>query len=97
MDQYRDASYEVILLDSEPVGRLYVDRRKPEICIIDIAILPMYRNRGVGSALLHELLAESDRTQLYDVKACEHSTPYKKPTITKAGRTQLARRSPTVH
>jgi ribosomal protein S18 acetylase RimI-like enzyme len=61
-EQYRKASFDIILLDGEPVGRLYLDRRKSEIRIVDIALLPAYRNRGIGSALLHEILAEGART-----------------------------------
>ena len=58
--QMPNASYEVILVDGEPAGRLYVDRRPDEIHVVDIALLPDYRGRGIGSALLSDLLAEAD-------------------------------------
>jgi ribosomal protein S18 acetylase RimI-like enzyme len=58
MEQFAGAAFDVILLDGESIGRLYVDRRPDEIRIIDIALLPEYRNRGIGSRLITALLAE---------------------------------------
>jgi ribosomal protein S18 acetylase RimI-like enzyme len=58
--EFPDASYDVVLWDGVAVGRLYVDRRPTEICILDIALLPEHRRHGIGTALLRELLAEAD-------------------------------------
>jgi ribosomal protein S18 acetylase RimI-like enzyme len=55
-----DASYQVIVVDGKPAGRLYVDRADREIHILDIALLPAFRNRGVGSRLLRSLADEGD-------------------------------------
>jgi len=55
--QYNDASFEVILCDGEPSGRLYVARWPEEIRIIDIALAPAYRGRGVGTALITSSLS----------------------------------------
>ena len=60
-EHYPDAAFDLILLSDTPAGRLYVDRWDGEIRIIDITLLPEYRNRGIGGALLHGLLAEADR------------------------------------
>jgi ribosomal protein S18 acetylase RimI-like enzyme len=59
-DQMPDASYQVVLVDGEPAGRLYVERRGDEIRIVDISLLPEHRGKGLGTALLRELLAEAD-------------------------------------
>jgi ribosomal protein S18 acetylase RimI-like enzyme len=59
--QFGDASFDLVLEEGIPVGRLYVDRRDDEIRLIDIALLPEHRGRGIGSALLRELLAEAGR------------------------------------
>jgi ribosomal protein S18 acetylase RimI-like enzyme len=56
---YPDASFDVIEQDGVPIGRLYVDRRETELHVIDITVLPDYRGRGIGGALLGELLAEA--------------------------------------
>ena len=58
--EFADANFHVILDDGAPVGRLYVDRRADEIRILDIALLPEHRGRGIGGALLGALLAEAE-------------------------------------
>jgi ribosomal protein S18 acetylase RimI-like enzyme len=58
-DQYPSASFQVILNESVPVGRLYVARRPNDIKILDLTVLPQYRGAGVGSHLMHELLTEA--------------------------------------
>jgi len=55
--QFPDAEYKIILEDTEPIGRVYI-RRTEEIRILDITILPAYRNRGLGLAMIRELMAE---------------------------------------
>ena len=57
--QFKRASFLVVELEGEPIGRLYTDRREDEIRILDIALLPEYRGRGLGSALMQEILAEA--------------------------------------
>jgi ribosomal protein S18 acetylase RimI-like enzyme len=59
---YQGARFDLIVLDSEPIGRLYVARWKDEIRIMDIALLPAYRNGGIGSGLLRDLLEEAAAT-----------------------------------
>lgn len=58
---YPDAAYSVILFQKQAAGRLYVERRLIEgtIRIIDIALLPEFRNQGIGEYLLHELQEEA--------------------------------------
>jgi len=75
MEQYKHASFDVILLDDVPVGRLYLDRRKSEIRIVDIALLTAYRNRGIGSLLLKDILAEGERAGLPVRIHVEHFNP----------------------
>lgn len=63
---YEAASFDVIEVDGEPAGRLYVDRRADDIRIIDITLLPEYRGRGIGTGLIRGLLDEAatDRKRL---------------------------------
>jgi ribosomal protein S18 acetylase RimI-like enzyme len=49
---YPKASFEVVLADGEPAGRLYVDEWPEEIRLVDIALLPEHRGRGLGTRLL---------------------------------------------
>jgi ribosomal protein S18 acetylase RimI-like enzyme len=57
-DHYDGASFDVVLVDGTPAGRLYVAREPEEIRIVDIALLPEYRNVGIGTELLRRLLDE---------------------------------------
>ena len=57
-EQYPHALFQIVLLDGRPVGRIYLHHGKDEIRIIDIALLPEYRNQGIGSVLLKEVLQE---------------------------------------
>src|SRR5260370_14465261 len=60
-ETYRGGDFQVILQNGQPVGRLYLARWEREIRIVDIALLPEYRNAGIGSAILNDLLAEGAR------------------------------------
>jgi len=59
-ENYAEASFDVILVDDEPAGRLYIHRGPSEIRIVDIALLPEHRGNGVGTRLLDDLLDEGD-------------------------------------
>jgi ribosomal protein S18 acetylase RimI-like enzyme len=60
--EYPGAEFQVILAAGKPAGRLYVHRREQEIRIMDIALLPEFRGRGIATRLLNEILAEGERT-----------------------------------
>ena len=62
-ENYAEASFDVVLVDGEPAGRLYVHRGEREIRIVDIALLPEHRGGGVGTSLLENLLAEADEAR----------------------------------
>lgn len=59
---YPTAEFSVIEVSGTPVGRLYVDRWKEEIRIMDIAILPEHRGHGTGTRLLAGLQREAAET-----------------------------------
>jgi GNAT superfamily N-acetyltransferase len=58
-EHYVNASYDVILVDGAPAGRLYIARWPEELRIMDIALLEKYRGKGVGTRLLKQLQAEA--------------------------------------
>ncbi len=58
---YSDAKFQIILLNNEPVGRLYLAYWKNEIRLIDIALLPAYRGQGFGAAIMKKILAEGEQ------------------------------------
>ena len=61
--QYRQANphgtFDVIEVDGQPAGRLYVDRRPTDIRIVDIALLPQFRGAGIGRRLIEGLQDEA--------------------------------------
>jgi ribosomal protein S18 acetylase RimI-like enzyme len=59
-ENYAGASFDVILIEGEPAGRLYVHRGRSEIRIVDIALLPEHRGNSIGTRLLEGLLAEGE-------------------------------------
>jgi ribosomal protein S18 acetylase RimI-like enzyme len=63
-EYYGGASFQIIVRENEPIGRLYVARWDNEIRIIDITLLPDYCNQGIGSFFLKELLAEGGQKGL---------------------------------
>lgn len=56
---YANARFDLIVVDGEPAGRLYVARWPDEIRIMDIALLGPFRGRGVGTHLLGGLQREA--------------------------------------
>ena len=60
--QYPDAQFDVIEIERVPAGRLYVFTTVAELRVIDIALLPQYRNRGIGGGLMRTILRTASDT-----------------------------------
>lgn len=60
--RFPDAEYDVILIDGEPAGRMWIGRTDEEIRLLDIAILTAFQNRGAGTILLRKLIDEAKAT-----------------------------------
>lgn len=52
--------FDVIEHRGVPVGRLYLDARQTQLHIVDIALLPEWRGKGVGGAILNALKAAGE-------------------------------------
>ena len=61
--RYPDARYEVILVDDQPAGRIWVGTDDTQIRLLDIALLAEFQNRGAGTILLRQLIDEAKRAQ----------------------------------
>jgi ribosomal protein S18 acetylase RimI-like enzyme len=59
-EHYDGAAFEMIEIDGERAGRLYVHRGQEDIRIMDIALAPEFRRRGIGTALVEQLMAEAE-------------------------------------
>ena len=49
----------IILLNGRPIGRMLVDRSETGVLLRDIALLTEYRNAGIGSRLIQDLMKEA--------------------------------------
>ena len=49
----------IILFEGRPIGRMQVDRGEEAILLRDIELLTEFRNRGLGSRLLKDLMNEA--------------------------------------
>jgi ribosomal protein S18 acetylase RimI-like enzyme len=60
--RFHGIGYQIIMLGDVPVGRIFVSHSPAEIRIVDLAILPTFRDRGFGQYLIREVLKEGERT-----------------------------------
>ena len=57
--QFPAAHFDIVELDGEPIGRIVVDRPGDHLHIVDQAIVPEMRNRGIGTAIMRWLMEEA--------------------------------------
>jgi ribosomal protein S18 acetylase RimI-like enzyme len=57
--RFPNARYQIVIIDGEPAGRIWIGQDDEEIRLLDIGILPQFQNRGAGTLLLKNLIAES--------------------------------------
>ena len=72
---YSSCDFLVIELQGGRIGRLYIDRGETDIEIVDIALLPGHRRRGIGRMLLEEILEEGRATGKKVTIYVEHYNP----------------------
>jgi GNAT superfamily N-acetyltransferase len=60
---YVGAAFYLILKNKTPIGRLYIHQNFQEngIRIIDIAMLPNWRNKGIGGSILEDILTKANQ------------------------------------
>ena len=61
-EHFRHACFDLILDGSgRPIGRLYLEETGKEFRIIDIALLPDSRRKGIGGDIMKELIARASK------------------------------------
>ena len=55
---FPEADFDVIEREGRAIGRLTLDRTTPDLYLVEISLLPEWRGRGVGGALIGLLQAE---------------------------------------
>jgi ribosomal protein S18 acetylase RimI-like enzyme len=58
---YPEASSEIILVDGQPAGWIFLDETPENIHLCEIMVLIELRSKGVGTTVLRELLDRADR------------------------------------
>jgi ribosomal protein S18 acetylase RimI-like enzyme len=90
---FPDAEFQIVLLNGANAGRLIIHRTRDELQLVDIALLPQYRNAGIGSALLQRILGEAAATKkplrLQVLKTNRAARFYQKLGFEKTGETEL--------
>jgi GNAT superfamily N-acetyltransferase len=71
--RYPEADEQLIVLDGRPVGAVLIDRSSARILIIDLALIPTARHRGIGTSILAMLVEEAARRGL-PLRATTQST-----------------------
>jgi len=56
---YPTTDFAVLEQHGTPMGRIYLERLDKTVTMLDIALLPEWRNRGVGTALIKATLVEA--------------------------------------
>lgn len=60
---YADADFSIVECEGRPAGRLCVHRQPDAIRIVDIALLPEFRGKGLGTRLVEDVLDEGEVSQ----------------------------------
>ncbi len=59
---YKNTDFLIVMFNDMAIGRFYIARWLNEIRIVDLSLLPEYRNRGYGSKILNDVLDEAAET-----------------------------------
>lgn len=63
-EQFPHADERIVWADGRPCGRLLVDRSPQRIHLVDVALLPDQRGKGIGTRLLQALQQEAQAAVL---------------------------------
>ena len=74
-----NAEFLVVTVDGTDVGRLYrVELPGGELRLMDIALFPEWRGRGIGTQLIDDLVTEARQRRLLLSLHVEHSNPVRR-------------------
>ena len=61
--KFPGARFQVIIYNKKDAGRFYTWENEIEIRLLDITLLYQFRGKGIGTDLLQQLIARSNKTQ----------------------------------
>jgi ribosomal protein S18 acetylase RimI-like enzyme len=90
---FPDAEFQIIVVDGSNAGRLVVHRTREALHLLDIALLPQFRNAGIGSAVMQRIFGEAAATKkplrLHVLKGNRAERLYHRLGFVKIGETEL--------
>ncbi len=60
---FPDAEFQIVRVNGVNAGRLIINRTREDLRVVDLALLPQFRNTGVGTSLLRKLFGEAAATR----------------------------------
>ncbi len=61
---YAQAEHHIIEQEGVPIGRLMVSRQPSFVVLVDIALLPEHRGKGIGGGLVRDLIQQCNQARL---------------------------------
>jgi ribosomal protein S18 acetylase RimI-like enzyme len=58
---HEGTEHQIVMLDDNPIGRIMVLRKPEGVLLVDIALFPEYRGRGIGGGLVRELIEQCNK------------------------------------
>jgi ribosomal protein S18 acetylase RimI-like enzyme len=59
--QFPDARHDIVLVDGRRAGRVMVEPQQDEVRFVDLALLPEFRDIGIATALIRDLMDDVAR------------------------------------
>ena len=72
---YPSAEYYIIQWSGKPIGRLILEPTSESLLIMDVALLPEFRNQGIGSTIITDLMNKARQDNVPLVLRVEFFNP----------------------
>lgn len=77
-EHYRAAEYSIVVVDGTDVGRIMVEHRDEDLRLMDMGLLPAYRDCGIGTQLVGAVVTRAEEAGLPVVLHVESFNPAKR-------------------
>ncbi|MDP2232531.1 MAG: GNAT family N-acetyltransferase, partial [Actinomycetota bacterium] len=77
-EHYPNAEYTIVTVNGVDVGRILTEPRAEDLRLMDMGLLPEYRGRGIGTALVRDVVARGEALGLPVVLHVESFNPAKR-------------------